>query len=130
MKVVIATDGQASSEHTIREAIRLLALDRSTVHVVSVLDPEERIGGNEDADEDLARATALLASEGIAAKASLLRGHFAEQIVGFAEQISADVIVVGSSAQRPLVQWLSGSVSNEVIRRFNGSVLVVTHHRR
>jgi nucleotide-binding universal stress UspA family protein len=130
MKVVIATDGQASSEHTIREAVRLLSLDRSTVHVISVLDPEERIGGNVDADEDLARATALLASEGITAQASLLRGHFAEQIVGFAEQISADVIVVGSSAQQPLVQWLSGSVSNEVIRRFNGSVLVVTHHRR
>lgn len=128
MKVVIATDGHESSLHAIRSAIRLLPLRSAEVWVVSVMDPEERIGANENADEDLTEAHAILAEAGIEAKSAMRRGHFAEQIVAEASALDADLIVVGSSARRPFMQWLSGSVSAEVIHRWKGAVLVVGHH--
>ncbi len=125
MKVLIATDGRAAAKHAIHEAIRLLALRDAEVFLVSVLDPEERIGGNEDAEQDLDDGIAILAAAGIDASKLLRRGHFAEQIVAQARELHADMIVVGSEAHSKLTQLLVGSVSSDVIKKWDGAVLVV-----
>lgn len=108
-----------------RRALELLPLSRAEVWVVSVTDPEERIGANEDAQDDLARATQLLASAGVQSTALMRRGHFAEQIVEAARELSVDVIVVGSSGHGALYEWVTRGVTTEVIQRWRGAVLVV-----
>ncbi len=127
MKVIIATDGHAVSTHAIAEALRLLPLHAAEVTLVSVLDPEERIGGNENAARDLDRAAAQLAAGGVTAATLQRRGHPAEQIVQAATEIGADLIVVGASIKGRIARLLVGGVSTEVMRRWSGAVLVVQH---
>jgi len=127
MRVVIATDGRPSSTHAIEEAIRLLPLRDAEVFLVSVLDPEQRIGANEDAHGVADRGAAILREAGIPATPVERRGHFAAQIVAEANEVAADVIVIGSAGHGKLQQLLAGSVSNEVIHQWKGAVLVVRH---
>ena len=110
-----------------RQAIRILSLRAAEVRLLSVLDPEARIGANEDAANDLARGAAQLLEAGVKAEAVERRGHFAEEILAEAERWGADVIVVGSEGRRGLARWLGGSVSDDVIHGWRGAVLVVKH---
>jgi nucleotide-binding universal stress UspA family protein len=127
MKVLITTDGNEAAQHAIASAIRLLPLLTAEVRLVSVLDPEARIGANEDAAADLTRGAAQLLEAGVTAEAVERRGHFAEAILAEAERWGADVIVVGSEGRRGLARWLGGSVSDDVIHGWRGAVLVVKH---
>lgn len=103
----------------------LLPLTSAEVIVVSVTDPEARIGANENASEDLARAEAILRGAGVASRGVTRRGDFAEEIVAVAREEHADLIVMGSTAHGAFVQWVTGGVSTEVIRRWRGAVMVV-----
>lgn len=127
MKILIATDGLPAATHAIHEATRVLAAKDADVLLVSVLDPELHTGGNLNAEQDIERGLAILAQHGIKARSELLRGHYADAIVAKAEEIGADVVVVGHERSSRLVQLLLGSVSSEVVRRFSGAVLVVPH---
>lgn len=125
MKVVLTTNGHEAAEHAIRQAMAVLPLLDAQVWVVSVLDPEERIGANQNASEHLVRAAALLGTGGITAQTVQRRGHFAVEIVAVAHEVGADVVVVGSAAHGAFVEWVTQGVSSEVIKRWRGSVLVV-----
>ncbi len=127
MKVVIATDGTPTSIHALTEAIRILPLRESEVYLVSVLDPELRIGANEHAHEEVAQGVAILEASGVKAVPVERRGPFAEEIVAEATAVGADVIVVGSAGRGGLAQFFLGSVSSEVIHAWKGAVLVVRH---
>jgi nucleotide-binding universal stress UspA family protein len=127
MKVLITTDGAEAARHAIASATQLLRLDGAEVRVLSVTDPEARIGGNDDASDDLARGVAQLRDAGVRAEAAERRGHFAEAIVAEAEAWGADVIVVGAGIRRGIARWLAGSVSDDVIHGWRGAVLVVRH---
>jgi nucleotide-binding universal stress UspA family protein len=127
MRILIATDGLPPATHAIHESTRLLASADAETLVVSVLDPELHTGGNLDADADIAAALAILAAHGIEARGEVLRGRYADAIVAKAEAFDADVVVVGAHRSSRLLSLLMGSVSDEVIRRFRGAVLVVHH---
>lgn len=129
MNVVIATDGEAAAKHAMDEALRLLPLRNPGVHVtlVSVIDPEQRIGANADATDDLSRGRAVLEAAGIRAGTSLRRGKFAEQILAAGEELKADVIVLGTEQRSWLTRALLGSVAAEVMTKWHGTVLIVKH---
>jgi len=127
MKILIATDGLPPATHAIHEATRLLAVAGAEVLVVSVLDPELHTGGNLDAEADIARAIDVLKEHRIEARGEMLRGHYADAIVAKAEEMHADVVVVGHERSNKLLSRLLGSVSSDVVRRFSGAVLVVPH---
>lgn len=130
MNILIATDGLPPATHAIHEAARLLAAAGADILLVSVLDPEQHTGGNQDAEADIEAGLAILRSHGIHARGELLRGHYAEAILHRAESLPADVVVVGSDRSSPLVHLLTGSVSTQIVRKFKGAVLVVPllHH--
>lgn len=130
MKILIATDGLPTATHAIHEATRLLASKDADILLVSVLDPELHTGGNQDAEADIAQGLAVLSAHGIEARGEVLRGHYADAIVARAEDLHADVVVVGHERSSRLVQLLLGSVSSEIVRRFSGAVLVVPHRSR
>lgn len=127
MKVLIATDGTPTAIHAIETAMRLLSLERAGVYLVSVSDPEQRIGGNDDADRDLVKGAELLSRHGIQSIAVARRGPFATEIVAAARELGVDVIVMGSGSRGALSRWLSGSTVDDVLATWTGATLVVRH---
>jgi nucleotide-binding universal stress UspA family protein len=129
MKIVIATDGNEAATHALSEALRLLPMTSPDAHVtlVSVLDPEVRTGGNENAQQDLDLARAAVEKAGVRCSTSLRRGKFAEQIVAAGNELKADVIVLGTEKRSRLTRALLGSVAVEVMSNWSGAVLIVKH---
>jgi nucleotide-binding universal stress UspA family protein len=129
MNIVIATDGNEAARHAIAEALRLLPLSSPAAHVtlVSVLDPELRLGGNVDAQQDLDSGKAVIEKAGVRCSTSLRQGTFAEQIVAAGHELKADVIVLGSQKKSKLTRALLGSVAVDVMTKWTGAVLVVKH---
>lgn len=127
MNVLIATDDKAAAVHAIDEALRLLPLRDPSVHVniVSVMDPELRIGGNENAQADLDHARAKLESAGVRCSTTLRRGRVVEQLLEAAHELKADVLVMGSQRRSGLARALLGSVAGDVMAKWDGALLIV-----
>ena len=82
-------------------------------------------------DEDRATlevAVDLAADRGLPVTTELLRGPAVREIVAFADEHDADLIVVGSRGHGALTTALLGSVSLGVLRHTTRPVLVVRGH--
>jgi len=66
-----------------------------------------------------------LRARGIAARAILVQGPAVEKIVGEAERLDADAIVIGSHGHGAIYRALLGSISEGVLRAAKRPVLVV-----
>jgi nucleotide-binding universal stress UspA family protein len=147
MNIVVATDGSESAIDAARGSIDLL---RPGAHVVLVMvipeyeDPMEDAGGIEgpgisykQADKDWKKATA----EGQAAldRTAAVLGTEAEvrlvpddettgaAIVRVANEMKADVLVVGSSSKGWLSRLFGGSVSDYVAHHAPCPVMLIRH---
>jgi nucleotide-binding universal stress UspA family protein len=137
-RILIATDGSAAA----REAIELgveLARDEGAeavfVHVVPLSHTVPMNGFGmanyvpyEPTDWDermLDEARAVAEHKGVPATAELLRGDPVTEIVGHADTIDADLIVVGSRGHGAIASALLGSVSRGVLGASKRPVLVV-----
>jgi nucleotide-binding universal stress UspA family protein len=147
MNVVVATDG---SEAAIGAAQKSMELLRPGAHVAVVMvipayeDPMEDAGGIEGpaisperAEKDWQKAT----DEGQAAldRTAAVIGSDAEvrlvpddestgaAVVRVAQDVNADVLVIGSSSRGWLSRLLGGSVSDYVIHHASCPVLLVRH---
>ncbi|GEM_PF-1704262 len=127
MKILIATDGGAEAEHALKTACALFPMAGAEVVLVSVIDPELRVGSNEDAASDLAHAEALLAARGVAARSIVRRGAFGEEIAACARELSVDVVVLGSGSRGRIARWIGGSTVDVVLGAWTGATLVVRH---
>jgi nucleotide-binding universal stress UspA family protein len=63
--------------------------------------------------------------EGINYEVKIIRGEPAIAIIKLAEEVTAELIVVGSRGLNPFQQMLLGSVSHRIMKRANCSVLIV-----
>lgn len=140
MNVLIATDGSAQAHHAIREAMRLLPLASAHVTVVSVINPVaitpvyENIGlGSTLVAEQLSAsargflktAKAILAEGGIEATLVEREGEPAAQVRALAEELHADVVVVGSHGAGALERLVLGSMCGHLVQHCPGTVMVV-----
>ena len=125
MKILLTTDGRFPAIHAMHEATRLLVMKGAEVLLVSVLDPEQHTSGNIDATQDTKDGLELLKKHGIDAQGEVLRGEFVDCIVTKARDWNADVVVVGADRSSKIMTFLTGSVSTDVVRKYNGAVLVV-----
>jgi nucleotide-binding universal stress UspA family protein len=82
------------------------------------------------ADEAATRAVGRLREDGVEATKTVLAGPALEQILAFADQKDADLIVVGSSTRSRLAARLLGSVPLSLVQRSRRPVLVVTEPER
>ena len=131
-KIVVGYDG---SEHARRALARAAALAkpgasltvvsaaRVTLHVrggsaINPVDAEER-------DHALSEARSILA--GLGAEATFVEGSGdpADVIVQEAENLGADLIIVGKQGLNFAKRWLIGSVSTKVVQHAHCDVLVV-----
>lgn len=146
MKVILATDGTKQSDAAIEITKTLNLNDGDEIWIISVLDmalplsvdiyagylpstEEIETAAKETAEKTL-DTTALKLKEiftnsGIIIQTELLSGSPESRIVEKAEEIHADLIIVGSHGYNRWERLLLGSVSDSVIHHAPCSVLVV-----
>jgi nucleotide-binding universal stress UspA family protein len=140
-KVLLATDGSEEAELATRAAIELAEGTGSELHVVYVeplpdfmkndagtpgYDREVYEKIEEGARETLRKLVwRVKVAGGTVADSHLRMGAVAEEIVGFADELEVDLIIVGSRGLRGIRRTLAGSVSESVFRHAHRPVMVV-----
>jgi nucleotide-binding universal stress UspA family protein len=139
-KILIATDGSSSALQAVEFGLELAEEHRAEpifVHVAPAADVLPVTGfalagpvsvphelGEHDRSS-LEEALELAERRGIEARSRLLVGGAARQIVAYADEIDADLIVVGSRGLGAIGSTLLGSVSRKVLHDANRPVLIV-----
>ena len=139
MRIILTTDGSTYAEHAIRWFSRLPICRSGELTVVTVAGhPATSIYSVGRAEEickletanalvDYERVSTILAESGCVASHAPQIGHAADEIVRYAEQCKADLIVVGAKGHSMLSKILLGSTTDFVSTHAPCSVLVVRH---
>jgi len=135
--IVIATDGSASAREAVEFGLRLAAEQAARLTFVTVVPTVDVVGASTfggtasvphevtDADEaPLDEARELAEQAGVPVHTRLLQGDPASEIVAFADDVDADVIVIGSRGHGAVASAFLGSVSRAVLRDAHRPVLV------
>ena len=126
--VLIATDGSGVAANAATVGISLARTLEATVHALSVV--EEKRGDiaarreRRQSDADSVVADAIDA--GCDAEPIVRNGRPATEILSCADDVGADLVVVGTHGRTGLQQVLLGSVALEVIREAHQPVLSVS----
>jgi nucleotide-binding universal stress UspA family protein len=146
MIIVFGVDDSLQSRHAIREAARLLPLKDASLFAVAVAAvppiPTDLMPGGmatagaavqtallEQAEKAnlrvLAESRALFHELGLEATTVERLGNPAEEVLALAHELHADLIVVGAHTYGPLERFWRDSVSDRVVHRAPGAVMVV-----
>jgi len=136
--IVVPTDGSEYAERAASHASSVAAAFDATVHVLSVVDEDaassvfERGDVDEETRERLReegqRAIASARAElddGIPVETAIVNGHAAESIVGYAEDVDANLLAMGTHGRTGVDRYVAGSVTERVLRRTHVPVLTV-----
>jgi nucleotide-binding universal stress UspA family protein len=140
--ILIATDGSDPARAAVDTGLGLASDEGAQaifVHVTSMLDlgtdwdagadvPPERVPSPED-DPVLSEALELAALHRVPSRAELLIGYPPRQIARLANDVDADVIVVGSRPLGKVKRVFLGSASRELLSLTNRPVLIVSAER-
>ncbi len=139
-KILLAVDGSQPSNVAAEAAIALARKTSAPVEVVHVR-VHDRIVSKAGTGPDLEmpeEATMLLSSTvdklksaGLVAHGTLRQGEttaIAREIIDVADEVGADVLVVGSRGLSALAEMMLGSVSNKLIH-LSGRPVLVAHPR-
>jgi nucleotide-binding universal stress UspA family protein len=140
-KILIATDGSASSAEAVDFGLELAAEENAAVIFVHVAPADDVLpvagygfgGGSPrtphtiDAFDrsPLGDAEKTAARDGIEASSRLLSGNAADEIVAYADSQDADLIVIGSRGHGTVASILLGSVSRRVLSESRRPVAVI-----
>ena len=139
--IVVGTDGSENADRALEVAVELADAD-ATVHPVCAYQPlahgevervlaalpdefrdtYDPVGGSR---EVLARAEQYLERHEIDHKAHLVNGHPASVILDLAEELDADLIVVGTRGLGMATRFVRGSTSARIANHAHCSFLVV-----
>ena len=112
-RVLVAVDGQGSSEYLVRAGRRIAERRDAPWSVVSV-----QPGGTLDArrQAELDRAFAL--ARGLGAETAVLHGaRIADALLEHAERDGASALVVGRTRERPLARMFNRTLTQQLLRR-------------
>ena len=131
--VVVGTDFSPQSLHAAETVLSLLG-DGAVVHVVHVWRPSAAADPTVFAVEDeyartlpnrLARFVAALhAPAGVSVRSEVREGRCVSQLIAFADEHHADLIVAGRQGINPIARFFVGSVTTSLLRGATCSVLV------
>ncbi len=134
--VLLAFDGSVEGRVALSEGARLAQLCKSKVFLLSVASMTPGMEVAEAAysglaDHQVAEYEAILGEGvkrlqglGFEPGSRLTYGDAAEQIVAVADEIGADLVVMGHRKRGPLARWWSASVGGRVIEEVACSVLI------
>jgi nucleotide-binding universal stress UspA family protein len=136
--IVIATDGSENNKRAISHGIEIAKLSGATVHALYVVDTSAFSSIPMDAgweamyeilkkegEKAVFVVKELGEASGVEVREVLLEGHPSNEIINFAENNNADLIVMGTLGKTGLDRFLMGSVAEKVIRGSKVPVLVV-----
>jgi nucleotide-binding universal stress UspA family protein len=139
-KIILAYDGSRESQQALLNCKDLSQWDHAQVHLLSVIPYDSIAMGHETsyfneqqnkADEirclqTLKDGMEQLNQSGIDAKGELLKGDAVDQIVEYAHNIGADLIMLGHKHRNNwLERWWAGAIPKALIEHSPCSVLVV-----
>jgi nucleotide-binding universal stress UspA family protein len=142
-KIVVGTDGSDTASEAVRNAAEIAKLAGARLDIVSAYEPvprqriqeEERsapgdvqyeIGPREDVNLTLENAAGHAKHEGVEEVQTHAReGDPADAILDVAEEVKADLIVVGNKGMTGARRFLLGSVPNKVSHHAPCSVIIV-----
>jgi nucleotide-binding universal stress UspA family protein len=122
--ILIAIDGSPSAQEAVEVGLALAEEQHARpvfAHVARAVDELDDSGWT-----SLESARALAAERGLQAETAMLRGDPAHQIVAHAEEVDADLIVVGSRGHGAIASALLGSVSRGILHEARRPVLVAS----
>ena len=134
-KVLLAYDGSIEGRRALREGAKLAQLCRAEVFLLAVVELSSIVttdaGLTIPIDEQtenyratLAEGVERLKALGFSPTARLETGDPGQKIADVAEEIGAQLVVVGHCPQGPLARWWFGSVGSYLVKRLRCSVLV------
>ena len=136
-KILLATDGSEDAALATKAAIDLSHQSGSELHVVHVgrsplrLSPTEYHAAAREKIGELAKAVEEAGGDvtetHLRIDDSQTAGNEAEHITGLAEELGADLIVIGSRGLSGMKRIVMGSVSESVVRDAHCPVLVMRH---
>jgi len=141
-RIVVGTDGSDSAREAIRQAASLARLTGAALDVVSAYEPvpsrrvaseregapadvQHEFGPREDVNFALDGAAAIARDMEVEAKPHAMDGDPADAILAVAEEVEADLIVVGNKGMTGARRFLLGSVPNKVSHHADCSVIIV-----
>lgn len=86
---------------------------------------QEIASAEAEARHSVARAEAMLHEKGISARAEVLLGRPADEIIEYAKEQDADLIVMCSHGRSGIGRWVFGSVTEKVLRGAETPVLII-----
>jgi nucleotide-binding universal stress UspA family protein len=139
--ILLATDGSASAEHAAKKALELARVHGAHVTAAYVVDPYPYIGIGEvnpmalqsymtaaqnASTQVFVKLADLAAATGVQLQVQLVENmQAARGIVQLADQVAADLIVIGSHGRSGVEKLVLGSVAAKVIALSTRPVLVI-----
>ena len=134
-EIVVAIDGSEGSEAAIKEAIQLASAVGAQLTFAYVRKPPSSLLGSPYYECHLARDLGWARTQvdaaldrareaSLEARGEVLEGNPVDEILSFADNSRADLIVMGSRGHGALAGALLGSVSSGVVQHANVPVLV------
>ena len=133
MRAVYATDLSEASEAAIENETCLEGLGRigvDSIHLVTVVPSNVHAGMpgvnfEERRRRGLDRYRGVMEGAGFDVETHVVRGTPFRRINGIADAVHADLTIVGSRGQSRLRRLLLGSVSEEIVSKATGNVMLV-----
>jgi nucleotide-binding universal stress UspA family protein len=138
MQIVVGTDGSMTAGEAVRRAVELAAAQGARLHVVTAYRP--KAGRRDDAlpeawqwktspgevAEQTARAAAETATAvGLDVECHAQPGDPADVLVDVAEEVGADLLVIGNKGMRGAGRMVIPSIPNRVSHRATCDILLV-----
>ncbi len=140
--IVVGTDGSQTAQKAVDAAVELAKLTGATLELVSAYEPvpnqslrreihhvppdlQWMIYPREDVDATLAEAAERVRGGGVPAQTYAREGDPADAILDVAEELGAELIVVGNKGMTGAKRFLLGSVPNKVSHHAPCAVMII-----
>ncbi len=135
-RILHANDGSEHAFHALAFAISLARQNNSELHMISVEEVDYMPEFIEEVRQEagtaarryhavIQRARTLADQGQVKLHAHVVTGHPVRDIVDFAEDIEADLLVIGATGHSALYERLIGSRADRIVQLANCPVLVV-----
>jgi nucleotide-binding universal stress UspA family protein len=136
-KILLAYDGADFSDDALQQGAELARLCKAELHLLSIVattasmaiaesfGPSDVLGFEQrDLQRVVDAAAGEIQSRGLTVVSCIRFGDPAAAIVEYANEIKADLIVIGHKSRGTLTRWLQGSVGDQLLHHLPCSLLV------
>lgn len=120
-RIVVGTDGSSTGDRAVEIAGELASLASASIHVVAAYREQERLA----AEGVLDRAAGRLESHSLSVTTVSRLGNAADVLLAVAEEVDADLLVIGNRGETGARRYLLGGVADRVAHHAPCSVQIV-----